>query len=76
MQTLQAAIMGAVQGISEFLPISSSAHIVFTSVVYKILTGGNFQNVGNEEIFFDILIHLSSLLAVIIFFFKELKTLI
>ena len=76
MQTLQAAIMGAVQGISEFLPISSSAHIVFTSVVYKILTGGNFQNVGNEEIFFDILIHLSSLLAVIIFFFKDLKTLI
>ena len=76
MQTLQAAIMGAVQGKSEFLPISSSAHIVFTSVVYKILTGGNFQNVGNEEIFFDILIHLSSLLAVIIFFFKDLKTLI
>lgn len=76
MQTLQAAIMGAAQGISEFLPISSSAHIVFTSVIYKILTGGNFQNVGNEEIFFDILIHLSSLLAVIIFFFKDLKTLI
>ena len=75
MQTLQAAMMGAAQGISEFLPISSSAHIVFTSVIYKILTGGNFQNVGSEEIFFDILIHLSSLLAVIIFFFKDLKTL-
>ena len=73
MQTIQAAIMGAAQGISEFLPISSSAHIVFTSTIYKILTGANFQNVGSEEIFFDILIHLSSLLAVIIFFFKELK---
>ncbi len=76
MHTLQAAIMGAAQGISEFLPISSSAHIVFSSVIYKILTGANFQDVGNEEIFFDILIHLSSLLAVIIFFFKDLKTLI
>lgn len=75
MHTLQAAIMGSAQGISEFLPISSSAHIVFSSVIYKILTGTNFQNVGNEEIFFDILIHLSSLLAVIIFFFKDLKTL-
>ena len=76
MQTIQAAIMGAAQGISEFLPISSSAHIVFTSTIYKILTGANFQNVGSEEIFFDILIHLSSLLAVIIFFFKDLKELL
>lgn len=76
MHTLQAAIMGAAQGISEFLPISSSAHIVFSSTIYKILTGANFHNVGNEEIFFDILIHLASLLAVIIFFFKDLKTLI
>lgn len=76
MHTIQAAIMGAAQGISEFLPISSSAHIVFTSSIYKILTGVDFQNVGSEEIFFDILIHLSSLLAVIIFFFNDLKTLI
>ncbi len=76
MQTIQAAIMGAAQGISEFLPISSSAHIVFTSTIYKILTGADFQNVGSEEIFFDILIHLASLLAVIIFFFKDLKSLV
>ncbi|MCX4275109.1 MAG: undecaprenyl-diphosphate phosphatase [Candidatus Gastranaerophilales bacterium] len=73
MQTIQAVIMGAVQGISEFLPISSSAHIVFSSAIYKILTGSAIQNVGSEEIFFDILIHLASLLAVIIFFFKDLK---
>ncbi len=76
MQTIQAALMGAAQGISEFLPISSSAHIVFTSTIYKILTGASFHNVGSEEIFFDILIHLSSLFAVIIFFFKDLKKLI
>lgn len=65
--------MGLAQGISEFLPISSSAHIVFTSTIYKILTGANFQTTGQEEIFFDILIHLSTLLAVIIFFFKDIK---
>jgi len=76
MHTIQAAIMGAVQGISEFLPISSSAHIVFTSTIYKILTGADIKTVGSEEIFFDILIHLASLLAVIIFFYKDLKTLI
>lgn len=73
MQTIQAVIMGAVQGISEFLPISSSAHIVFSSAIYKMITGVAIQNVGSEEIFFDILIHLASLLAVIIFFFKDLK---
>lgn len=73
MQTVQAVIMGAVQGISEFLPISSSAHIVFSSALYKIFTGAAVQNVGSEEIFFDILIHLASLLAVIIFFFRDLK---
>lgn len=73
MQTLQAVIMGAIQGLSEFLPVSSSAHIVYSSAIYKILTGANFQTVGSEEIFFDILIHLATLLAVIIFFFKDLK---
>lgn len=76
MQTMQAVFMGMAQGISEFLPISSSAHIVFASTIYKILTGGAIQNVGNEEIFFDILIHLSSLFAVIIFFFKDLKEIV
>ncbi len=73
MNTVQAVLMGAAQGISEFLPISSSAHIVFTSTIYKILAGTNFQNVTSEEIFFDILIHLSTLVAVIIFFYKDLK---
>lgn len=68
--------MGLAQGISEFLPISSSAHIVFTSTIYKILTGADFQTTGTEEIFFDILIHLASLLAVIIFFFKDIKKII
>lgn len=76
MQTVQAVVMGAVQGISEFLPISSSAHIVFSSAIYKIITGAAVQNVASEEIFFDILIHLASLLAVIAFFFKDLKEII
>lgn len=65
--------MGAVQGLSEFLPVSSSAHIVFTSALYKVFTGLSVTDVGQEEIFFDILIHLASLFAVIIFFFKDLK---
>lgn len=73
MQVLQAVIVGAVQGISEFLPISSSAHIVFAQSIYKIATGLQFLNeVGSEEIFFDIMVHLATLLAVLIFFRKDI----
>ena len=69
----QAVIVGAVQGISEFLPISSSAHIVFAQSLYKIATGANFLNeVGSEEIFFFFFVHLATLLAVFIFFRKDI----
>lgn len=76
MQTLQAVIMGAVQGLTEFLPVSSSGHIVLSSAVYKLITGINFDTVTSEEIFFDILIHLATLFAVIIYFFKDLKQIV
>lgn len=73
MQTLQAAIVGAVQGLSEFLPISSSAHIVFAGAIYKLATGVALPEVANsEEVFFDILIHLATLLAVFIFFKNDI----
>ena len=75
MQTLQAIIMGAVQGLTEFLPVSSSGHIVISSAFYKILTGAEIV-VTNEEIFFDILIHLSTLFAVIIYFFGDIKNIL
>ena len=39
MSILQAIILGIVQGLSEFLPISSSAHLVFTSNFYKVFKG-------------------------------------
>ena len=75
MQTLQAIIMWAVQGLTEFLPVSSSGHIVISSAFYKMLTGAEIV-VTNEEIFFDILIHLSTLFAVIIYFFGDIKNIL
>ena len=77
MQTLQAIITGAIQGLSEFLPISSSAHIVFSNTLYSLITGHNISAVASEEeIFFDIMVHLATLCAVIIYFFKNLKLII
>lgn len=64
--------MGIVQGLSEFLPISSSAHLVFTSNFYKVLKGIEIVQSSNEEVFFDIMVHLGTLIAVIIFFRKDI----
>ena len=72
MHTIQAIITGAIQGLSEFLPISSSAHIVFSNELYELITGIKASNL-QEEIFFDIVVHLATLFAVLIYFFKDLK---
>lgn len=76
MQTLQAIIMGAVQGLTEFLPVSSSGHIVISSAIYKLITGTDINIVNQEEIFFDILIHLATLFAVVIYFFKDIENIL
>ena len=72
MPILQTILMGIVQGLSEFLPISSAAHLVFTSNFYKVFKGIEIVQQSNEEIFLDIMLHLGTLIAVIIFFRKEI----
>ena len=64
--------MGIVQGLSEFLPISSSAHLVFTSNFYKVFSGAEVVEHSSQEVFFDIMLHLGTLIAVLIFFRKDL----
>ncbi|MBQ8847862.1 MAG: undecaprenyl-diphosphate phosphatase [Candidatus Gastranaerophilales bacterium] len=77
MHTLQAIITGSIQGLSEFLPISSSAHIVFSNELYGLITNTDISNTLNEEeVFFDIMVHLATLFAVLIYFFNDLKTII
>lgn len=72
MNFIQAILMGIVQGLSEFLPISSSAHLVFTSNFYKVLKGIEIVQSSNEEVFFDIMVHLGTLIAILIFFRKDI----
>ncbi|WP_287817974.1 undecaprenyl-diphosphate phosphatase, partial [Idiomarina sp.] len=66
MDFLQSIILGIIQGITEFLPISSSAHLI----LMPILTGWEDQGVG-----FDLAVHVGTLLAVILYFRKDVTEL-
>lgn len=72
MDLIQSILMGIVQGLSEFLPISSSAHLVFTSNFYKVFKGIEIVQESNQEVFLDIMLHLGTLIAVLIFFRKDI----
>ena len=60
---IEIAILSAVQGISEFLPISSSAHLIIVSSLYDLKA---------SSLLIDISLHLGSLLAIVYFFRKDL----
>src|SRR5690606_32390760 len=66
MNFIQAIILGIVQGLTEFLPISSSAHLVI--VPYLL----NWTLDPNKAFVFDVLVQLGTLVAVIIYFWKDL----
>ena len=76
MNLIQAILMGIVQGLSEFLPISSSAHLVFTSNFYKVFANIPIHEQSGQEVFFDIMVHLGTLIAVLIFFRKDIVKII
>lgn len=71
MGILQSILMGIVQGLSEFLPISSSAHLVFTSNFYKVFKNIPIADQSTQEVFLDIMLHLGTLIAVLIYFRKD-----
>ena len=61
---IQAVILGIIQGFTEFLPVSSSAHLV----IFQDLLG--FEE---NQILLDIVLHLGTLFALIVFLFKDIK---
>ncbi len=67
MHTISIVILGIIQGIAEFLPISSSAHLIIFRDIFGI---GKFMS-SNMELTFDVSLHLGTLLAILVFFFKE-----
>ena len=62
MPLVQVMVLGVVQGLTEFLPISSTAHLYLTSWLLGWQT---------EALSFDIMLHIGTLLAILIYFFKD-----
>jgi undecaprenyl-diphosphatase len=62
MELIQAAVLGVVQGLTEFLPISSSGHLVVVPWFFK------WQDPG---LTFDVALHLGTLAAMVLYFWKD-----
>lgn len=71
MTYLTAAFLGLVQGVAEFLPISSSGHL---SIFQNFLGLTNVEEGGH--VFFDLLLHLATLIAVCVFYRKDIVDII
>lgn len=67
MDSFQAFILGLIQGVSEFLPISSSAHLILLP---------KLTDLPDQGLAFDITVHFATLLAVILYYKKDIANII
>lgn len=72
MTVIQVVILAIIQGLTEFLPVSSSGHLVIASALYQILSGQPLVFGGEDEVFTDMILHVGTLFAVMIFFRKDI----
>lgn len=66
MDSINAILLGIVQGITEFLPISSSAHLILAPL---------FAGWQDQGVAFDLAVHVGTLFAVLLYFRKDVKEL-
>ncbi len=63
MSIFQAILLGIVQGLTEFLPVSSSGHLVLVQ---------NLFGLTDSMVFFDVMLHMGTLVAVFVVFWDEI----
>ncbi len=68
--SLQALFLGILQGLTEFLPISSSAHLILVPWFF------GWQNSLVDSLTFDVALHAGTLVAILWYFWREWKDLI
>ena len=66
MSWLDALILGIVQGLTEFLPISSDGHLAITQK-FLAWRSGQAQS-GEENLFFVVMVHLGTLCAILVYY--------
>lgn len=66
MDMLQGLLLGIIQGITEFLPISSSGHLVLAQ---------HFFGIQEENLLFDTVLHAGTALSILVVFWKDISTL-
>ena len=67
MNTVEAIVLGAIQGLTEFLPVSSSGHLVLFQ---------NLFGLKEPELLFDICLHVGTLAAVVVVFYRDILAII
>lgn len=68
MSILQAIFLGIVQGLTEFLPVSSSGHLAIIQNIFGIETDGG--------LLFDVMLHVGTLAAVFVIYWKDIRRMI
>jgi undecaprenyl-diphosphatase len=66
MEWLESLVLGAVQGITEFLPVSSDGHLLLTQSIFAWLSGRSRS--GKENLFFDVILHLGTTAAILVYY--------
>ena len=66
-EILKAVLFGIVEGITEWLPVSSTGHIILLDEFIKLQASEEFKSM------FDVVIQLGAILAVIVIFFNKLN---
>ncbi|MCZ6681192.1 MAG: undecaprenyl-diphosphatase, partial [Candidatus Poribacteria bacterium] len=66
MTILEAILLGVLQGLTEFLPVSSSGHLVLAQ---------HFLGLKEPQILFDVMLHLGTLGAVVIVYYRSIWSL-
>lgn len=70
MSIWSAALLGLVQGIAEFLPISSSGHLSIINNLFKI------SEIQNGHMLFDVLLHFATLISIFIVYWQDIKQMV
>ena len=64
MTLLQAVLMGIIQGLTEFLPVSSSGHLALFKILFHVET--------DTGMLFDVLLHVGTLIAICAVYYKDI----